>query len=185
MNGPTSNIVKNIPLSATTLQQQQQQQQIQPQNSGEQLSTLKNIAQEVINRNSLDAPTSHTTAVIGNISSTINNNIAPSQQQQQSTIQPPQPDTRQGSVGSTSGFTNDTTATNGPNLTTSNVTGRESAKQLSTVGSTTITTTTTAVTNEAHIPPLLGVAPLGPSPLQKEHQIQVRKIEIVIKKLSF
>lgn len=173
MNGPTSNIVKNIPLSATTLQQQQQ---IQPQNSGEQLSTLKTIAQEVINRNSLDASTSQTTAVIGNISSTINNNIAPSQQQ--STIQPPQPDTRQGSVGSTSGFTNDTTATNGPNLTSSvvtNVTGRESAKQqLSTVGS---TITTTAVTNEAHIPPLLGVAPLGPSPLQKEHQIQVRKVE--------
>lgn len=29
-------------------------------------------------------------------------------------------------------------------------------------------------TNVAHIPPLLGVAPLGPSPLQKEHQFQVR-----------
>lgn len=28
-------------------------------------------------------------------------------------------------------------------------------------------------TSEAHIPPLLGVAPLGPSPLQKEHQLQV------------
>jgi CCR4-NOT transcription complex subunit 3 len=29
-------------------------------------------------------------------------------------------------------------------------------------------------TNEALIPPLLGVAPLGPSPLQKDHQVQVR-----------
>lgn len=28
-------------------------------------------------------------------------------------------------------------------------------------------------TNEALIPPLLGVAPLGPSPLQKDHQVQV------------
>lgn len=32
-------------------------------------------------------------------------------------------------------------------------------------------------TNEAHIPPLLGVAPLGPSPLQKEHQIQFQMME--------
>ena len=30
-------------------------------------------------------------------------------------------------------------------------------------------------TNVAHIPPLLGVAPLGPSPLQKEHQFQVNR----------
>lgn len=35
----------------------------------------------------------------------------------------------------------------------------------------------TAGTNEAHIPPLLGVAPLGPSPLQKEHQIQFQMME--------
>lgn len=189
MNGPTSNIVKNIPLSATTLQQQQQQQH-QPQVSGEQLSTLKTIAQEVLNRNALEPPISQ--AIIGGVSSTINN-IAPSQQQQQqqlqqqqSTQQPPQPDTRQGS-GSTSGFTNDTTATNGPNLTSNTATnvsntGRESAKQqqqLSTVGAATTTTTTTAITNEAHIPPLLGVAPLGPSPLQKEHQIQVRLFEFL------
>ena len=34
-------------------------------------------------------------------------------------------------------------------------------------------------TNEAHIPPLLGVAPLGPSPLQKEHQIQVSRTKKV------
>lgn len=33
-------------------------------------------------------------------------------------------------------------------------------------------------TNVAHIPPLLGVAPLGPSPLQKEHQFQVRSINL-------
>lgn len=31
-------------------------------------------------------------------------------------------------------------------------------------------------TNEANIPPLLGVAPLGPTPLQKEHQLQVSSI---------
>lgn len=34
-----------------------------------------------------------------------------------------------------------------------------------------------AVTSEAHIPPLLGVAPLGPVPLQKEHQCQFQMME--------
>jgi hypothetical protein len=32
-------------------------------------------------------------------------------------------------------------------------------------------------TSEAHIPPLLGVAPLGPVPLQKEHQFQLQMLE--------
>ncbi|KAF4524552.1 hypothetical protein B566_EDAN002827 [Ephemera danica] len=32
-------------------------------------------------------------------------------------------------------------------------------------------------TAEAHIPPLLGVAPLGPVPLQKEHQFQLQMLE--------
>lgn len=32
-------------------------------------------------------------------------------------------------------------------------------------------------TSEAHIPPLLGVAPLGPVPLQKEHQVQFQMME--------
>ncbi|GLH00369.1 Putative ccr4-not transcriptional regulation complex not5 subunit [Gryllus bimaculatus] len=34
-----------------------------------------------------------------------------------------------------------------------------------------------APTSEAHIPPLLGVAPLGPVPLQKEHQCQFQMME--------
>ncbi|KAJ4445585.1 hypothetical protein ANN_12266, partial [Periplaneta americana] len=34
-----------------------------------------------------------------------------------------------------------------------------------------------SVTSEAHIPPLLGVAPLGPVPLQKEHQCQFQMME--------
>ena len=34
-----------------------------------------------------------------------------------------------------------------------------------------------SATSEAHIPPLLGVAPLGPVPLQKEHQIQFQMME--------
>lgn len=33
------------------------------------------------------------------------------------------------------------------------------------------------VTTEAHIPPLLGVAPLGPVPLQKEHQRQFQMLD--------
>lgn len=32
-------------------------------------------------------------------------------------------------------------------------------------------------TTEAHIPPLLGVTPLGPTPLQKEHQLQFQMME--------
>ncbi|EZA53169.1 CCR4-NOT transcription complex subunit [Ooceraea biroi] len=35
----------------------------------------------------------------------------------------------------------------------------------------------TNATSEAHIPPLLGVAPLGPVPLQKEHQLQFQMME--------
>lgn len=35
----------------------------------------------------------------------------------------------------------------------------------------------TSGTNEAHIPPLLGVAPLGPCPLKKEHQLQFQMME--------
>ena len=34
--------------------------------------------------------------------------------------------------------------------------------------------------NEAHIPPLLGVAPLGIVPLSKEHQFQYRWVSIII-----
>ncbi|CAL1683935.1 unnamed protein product [Lasius platythorax] len=33
------------------------------------------------------------------------------------------------------------------------------------------------ITSEAHIPPLLGVAPLGPVPLQREHQLQFQMME--------
>ncbi|KAH0561609.1 CCR4-NOT transcription complex subunit 3 [Cotesia glomerata] len=36
---------------------------------------------------------------------------------------------------------------------------------------------TNNATSEAHIPPLLGVAPLGPVPLQKEHQLQFAMME--------
>lgn len=38
-------------------------------------------------------------------------------------------------------------------------------------------TKTSNATSEAHIPPLLGVAPLGPVPLQKEHQLQFQMME--------
>ncbi|XP_046734777.1 CCR4-NOT transcription complex subunit 3 isoform X6 [Diprion similis] len=39
------------------------------------------------------------------------------------------------------------------------------------------TTKVSNATSEAHIPPLLGVAPLGPVPLQKEHQLQFQMME--------
>lgn len=66
------------------------------------------------------------------------------------------PDTRQQIFLDSTSTTNSTT--NGPNL-----------NNMSLIKST--------GTNEAHIPPLLGVAPLGPSPLQKEHQLQFQMME--------
>jgi CCR4-NOT transcription complex subunit 3 len=113
--------------------------------SNESMSTLKTIAQEVVNR------------------STVNQVQTPpplnmSQQQLQQHQQ-------QYNMDATSLDTSSTaTGQNGLNANINsliNATNMSSANMKS------------SGTNEALIPPLLGVAPLGPSPLQKDHQVQV------------
>lgn len=63
-----------------------------------------------------------------------------------------------GNIGS--GNDNVTSLSNGPNANINNLGNIKSTG-----------------TSEAHIPPLLSVAPLGTSPLQKEHQIQFQMME--------
>jgi hypothetical protein len=109
----------------------------------ESMSTLKTIAQDVINRTS---------------------DISVQQQPQQQLIQPQsqqqhqqqKPQQLHMSSDSRQVFFVENNNTNGSNTSSSLMNNLKVVE-----------------TNEAHIPPLLGVAPLGPSPLQKEHQIQV------------
>jgi len=110
--------------------------------SNESTSTLKTIAQEVVNR-------------------TINMNLVPTppiQNQNQNQQQQQQAPQQQQS------YVMDGTSIDPSS--TANINSLISAT------SATVTVKTTG-TNEALIPPLLGVAPLGPSPLQKDHQQQV------------
>uniref|UniRef100_A0A336LF05 CCR4-NOT transcription complex subunit 3 n=1 Tax=Culicoides sonorensis TaxID=179676 RepID=A0A336LF05_CULSO len=184
VNGPTTNLVNNNKNNIPLHQQQQSVTQ-----SGEKMSTLKTIAQEAVN--ALDSTTTtNSTPSSGGMGlsnqsqsrSTMTPVNTASQQQQA-----PQPaDTRQQTSASIvqqqqSGYSIDSTATNGPNSVTS-VSGRESAKHLhqqqsSNSASNSNSSQTQAATNEAHIPPLLGVAPLGQLTLQKEHQIQFQLME--------
>lgn len=118
------------------------------------MSTLKTIAQEAINRaTGLD-----------------NNSILAS-----STLQ-----TTATSLASTLAdnrvqlFSNDTnmqTNMNGPHIGSNHNNNAINANSLLK------TTIIGTGTNEAHIPPLLGVAPLGPCPLKKEHQLQFQMME--------
>lgn len=100
------------------------------------MSTLKTIAQEVLNR------TGHE-----NTSPPVESDSRLIQQQQQQREQQ-----QTFNVDSTSNGSNNTNINNSANI---------------------IHHQKTSGTNEALIPPLLGVAPLGPSPLQKDHQLQV------------
>lgn len=179
VNGPTSVLVKNIPN-----RQQQQQQQHQPltvtstaaslvSSGGEQMSTLKTIAQEVVNRTAMEVTASSQVPLAA--PSSMNPHSITSGIESRLAV------TTAGTAAyvASAVFINDptsaTTATatqNGPNLSGGSVTPTLTSTTVSTGG--TVKTAQPAATNEAHIPPLLGVAPLGPSPLQKEHQIQVR-----------
>lgn len=102
------------------------------------MASLKKIAQEVVNRTSVEMPQ-----------------------------QPAQPDTRQQQLQQAYNMDPTAAVTNGLSAATL-------TSLLSTAANSSIIKSTG--TNEALIPPLLGVAPLGPSPLQKEHQVQVRTI---------
>lgn len=109
--------------------------------SNESTSTLKTIAQEVVNRTN-------------NMNLVQTPPIQTQQQQQQQT--------QQSYVMDASSIDPSTTA---------NINSLISATSAATG------TSKTTGTNEALIPPLLGVAPLGPSPLQKDHQQQFQMME--------
>ncbi|XP_063699727.1 CCR4-NOT transcription complex subunit 3 [Culicoides brevitarsis] len=178
VNGPTSNLVNNKS-NNIPLQHQQQQQSVTQ--SGEKMSTLKTIAQEAVN--ALDSNATNDMNAQQPSSGTAQTPVNTPSHLQQSTPQPA--DTRQGASaasivggsGVQGGYAIDSTATNGPNSVVGGTSsGRESAKQLHQSSSAT-SNQNQAATNEAHIPPLLGVAPLGQLTLQKEHQIQFQLME--------
>lgn len=117
------------------------------------MSTLKTIAQEAINRatgldNNSILTSSNLQATSTSLASTLTDNR-------------------------TQLFSNDTNMqTNGPhsasNHNSSNTINTNSLLKTNIIGT---------GTNEAHIPPLLGVAPLGPCPLKKDHQLQFQMME--------
>lgn len=118
--------------------------------SSESMSTLKTIAQEVVNRTNV------------NLVQTPPLNMAQQQQQLQQQQQ-------QNSYMDSSSLDSSSTAT-GQNGLNANINSLINATNMSSN-----TNMKSSGTNEALIPPLLGVAPLGPSPLQKDHQVQVRE----------
>lgn len=116
------------------------------------MSTLKTIAQEAVNRatgldNNSILSSANLQATATSLVSTLADNRVPL-------------------------FANDTTMqTNGPHSGTNhnnNAINANSLLKANVIGT---------GTNEAHIPPLLGVAPLGPCPLKKEHQLQFQMME--------
>lgn len=113
------------------------------------MSTLKTIAQEAINRATGIEPS--------NILPPINTSMAPTLTDNRSQLFQANDATLQ---------TNGPHSGNGNH--TSNVITSNSLLKANVLMS---------GTNEAHIPPLLGVAPLGPCPLKKEHQLQFQMME--------
>ncbi|KAL7028698.1 hypothetical protein ACKWTF_005960 [Chironomus riparius] len=144
LNGPSSQKQAPVTSQANTVSHSSTDP------SNESTSTLKTIAQEVVNR-------------------TINMNLVPTppiqnqnqNQNQQQQQQPPQQQQQQSYVMDGTSIDPSSTA---------------NINSLISATSSTVTTKTTG-TNEALIPPLLGVAPLGPSPLQKDHQQQFQMME--------
>lgn len=166
-------------MNGPLMQQQQQQQQQTPQIQQPQqdASTLKTIAQEAINRSNnsnesiIPVPSSVSAGVIPRV---VQQQQPPSQQTQQS-----QPQHFSSTPSSVAIAPTDSTVTiassvttNGPILSTGDQSSLSSSlKQPQTQQQ------QQPATNEAHIPPLLGVAPLGPQPLQKEQQYQFQMME--------
>lgn len=169
LNGPAGGLN-----SAQKLQQQlvgaptPQSNAVQHQSSdpsSESMSTLKTIAQEVVNRNTVN---------MVQTPPMVNQQQISQQQREREQLQQQQNSAPY--VMDTSSSI-DSTATNQNGL-NANINNLINATNTST-GNTTGSMKTTG-TNEALIPPLLGVAPLGPSPLQKEHQVQVSSYPINI-----
>lgn len=122
--------------------------------ASEAMSTLKTIAQEAINRASVDT---NLLTSSGNAEATRQQQL---QQQQSAVVAAAAQHFSSAVTDATSGnaATNGPTSVSGPVVQSAGSGGK-------------------APTNEAHIPPLLGVAPLGPSPLHKEHQFQFQMME--------
>ncbi|XP_026478106.1 CCR4-NOT transcription complex subunit 3-like isoform X2 [Ctenocephalides felis] len=119
------------------------------------MSSLKSIAQEVVNRVGLEM-----TSVM-------------SQQQQQSQLS-----ASQQQLSSSQQQTQQIPPTLIPTSVQSSDTRPQSLFEQPPPPSSNVPNANSMVTlNEAHIPPLLGVAPLGPVPLQKEHQCQFQMME--------
>lgn len=134
-------------------QQQQQPPQLVPNSlaNTDSMSTLKTIAEKAIIRaTSLD-----------NNSLLSSTNLQPASTPMSSNLT----DNR------TQLFSNDTMQTNGPHS------GSNHNNNVINANSLLKTNVHSSGTNEAHIPPLLGVAPLGPCPLKKEHQLQFQMME--------
>lgn len=164
--------VLNGPTTTPGVNQQQLANSVNATNAAnnDSMSSLKTIVQAVINRNAgLDE--SSLLSSSGNILPATSITGAPTPS-----------DTRQqlfASLGGASIGLNDPNGqTNGPNSNSviTNHSAVVAAVSLST-NSLLKSNLLSASTNEAHIPPLLGVAPLGPSPLQKEHQLQFQMME--------
>lgn len=144
-------------------------------NSPDSMSTLKTIAQEVINRTSTVA--SSPPVII---------HMTLQQQQQQQQLQQQQQSTQQqqqqqsyvlDSVSMDNNNSQQSTATTNGLININNNANINSLLNAGNVSGGNVSTTMKSTgTNEALIPPLLGVAPLGPSPLQKEHQVQVSSL---------
>lgn len=116
------------------------------------MSTLKTIAQEAINRaTGLDNNSILTSSNLQTTSASLASSLADNRVPLFSN------DTNMQTNGPHSGSNHNNNAINANSLLKTNVIGTG--------------------TNEAHIPPLLGVAPLGPCPLKKEHQLQFQMME--------
>lgn len=180
MNGPLMQQQQQPPPQLPQPQQQPPQQPNQQQDA----STLKIIAQEAINRstNTIDSiipiPSSVSAGVIPRV---VQQQPLPTQQQQPPPPPPPHQQSQQhfsstaSSVASASAPPTDSTVTISSSVTTNGPilsTGDQPSLSTSIKQQLPIPTT-----NEAHIPPLLGVAPLGPQPLQKEQQYQFQMME--------
>lgn len=138
-NGPTTNVNQKQQQSSGALSQANVSDP-----SSESMSSLKNIAQEVVNRTNV------------NQVQTPPLNMAQQQQQQNQ------------SYGMDTTLLDSQSAATGQNGLNANINSLINATNMSSN-----TNMKSSGTNEALIPPLLGVAPLGPLQLQKDHQVQV------------
>ncbi|KPU75593.1 uncharacterized protein Dana_GF22756, isoform D [Drosophila ananassae] len=154
--------------------------------------SLKSMAQEAINRSAID-----TTTLIQQQPNNMDTRQSQSQQpsSQQSLMQqhfntentanqlqqhqvPPQLQNVGASgtlISSVVAVTHGATASNGPTAGLINVTN--AAGQPTSSNTKPHSHQQQLATTEAHIPTLLGVTPLGPTPLQKEHQVQFQMME--------